>query len=463
MIETLRRASPLLLMGLLFSLSIPVVAIATQALSPPVTATGNFATPILTATNTGTGLAIQAQSVGGMALNVVTHSHRTFAIAAANVASGPGGAISAASHGNTIVAISQHQNALAGITKFAASTQENNGAGVIGFDGTSSLYNQGVAGESVGGTGVLALSTTTKTVGTALSARAVGGSGIVSTVSGDPVSGNCGLAAVFALSQFASVSLADSSPNICIGVAQARYSSGVTADGNPGVLGTGNQVPYKGPAAIAVEGIGDTGGRFVADGSNPDPFNLGNALEVEQDGSGLIISAHGTGGGLSLDDQGNLVISGTLTQHGVPLTYAVPGKAPTNRPIFSADQNAPTIENVGEGHLASGQSYVRLDAAFARSMNFAQRYQVFITPEGPSAGLYVTDKSSKGFAVRENPGGHSSVDFSYRIIGKAQERPSSANGRTFKGFDRHNEHRIIARLKATAKQYRNRPLSKPSI
>jgi hypothetical protein len=45
-------------------------------------------------------------------------------------------------------------------------------------------------------------------------------------------------------------------------------------------------------------------------------------------------------------------------------------------------------------------------------------YMVIITPEGPSRGLYVTKKSAVGFAVRENPGGNSTLAFSYRIVAK---------------------------------------------
>ena len=43
---------------------------------------------------------------------------------------------------------------------------------------------------------------------------------------------------------------------------------------------------------------------------------------------------------------------------------------------------------------------------------------VFVTPEGPSHGLCVTNKSPAGFEVVENEGGRSSVAFSYRIVAK---------------------------------------------
>jgi hypothetical protein len=63
-------------------------------------------------------------------------------------------------------------------------------------------------------------------------------------------------------------------------------------------------------------------------------------------------------------------------------------------------------------------------------------YHVFLTPEGPSNGLYVTDRSPTGFEVREQGEGTSEISFSYRIMTKRAdvgagrlerlERPSEA-------------------------------------
>ncbi|MBD5603952.1 MAG: hypothetical protein IAI48_02495, partial [Candidatus Eremiobacteraeota bacterium] len=45
-------------------------------------------------------------------------------------------------------------------------------------------------------------------------------------------------------------------------------------------------------------------------------------------------------------------------------------------------------------------------------------YHVFVTPEGDCNGLYVTQKTPNGFAVRELRGGRSSLSFEYRIVAK---------------------------------------------
>jgi hypothetical protein len=68
--------------------------------------------------------------------------------------------------------------------------------------------------------------------------------------------------------------------------------------------------------------------------------------------------------------------------------------------------------------LQNGNAYVYLDPAFANVIERGAKYLVFITPEGDSRGLYVTEKTARGFVVRENMGGHSTLAFSYRIVAK---------------------------------------------
>jgi hypothetical protein len=85
---------------------------------------------------------------------------------------------------------------------------------------------------------------------------------------------------------------------------------------------------------------------------------------------------------------------------------------------YTSEQTVPSIEDLGKARLVSGQAYVYLDAAFASAVDPRADYLVFITPEGDSHGLYVTDKSPRGFIVRENQGGRSTLTFDYRIVAK---------------------------------------------
>jgi hypothetical protein len=85
---------------------------------------------------------------------------------------------------------------------------------------------------------------------------------------------------------------------------------------------------------------------------------------------------------------------------------------------YAAQTSAPMLEDVGESQLSSGRARVAIDASLARAIDQGAPYVVFVTPEGQSHGLYVTDKTPSGFAVVENDGGRSSIPFGYRIVAK---------------------------------------------
>jgi hypothetical protein len=121
-----------------------------------------------------------------------------------------------------------------------------------------------------------------------------------------------------------------------------------------------------------------------------------------------------------LDNGGNMMIKGLIAtggscnsgcsgpSHG--LSHRVMSYVPT--------QSTPSIEDFGAAQLVNGRANVALSADFANVVDRKATYLVFITPEGDSRGLYVTDKTAAGFTVRENQDGHSTLDFSYRIVAK---------------------------------------------
>jgi hypothetical protein len=85
---------------------------------------------------------------------------------------------------------------------------------------------------------------------------------------------------------------------------------------------------------------------------------------------------------------------------------------------YTPQEAEPTIEDVGEAQLSDGSAYVRIDPAFANVMDRRATYLVFVTPQGLTRGLYVTNKTAQGFQVTEEPGGSASVAFDYRIVAK---------------------------------------------
>jgi len=112
----------------------------------------------------------------------------------------------------------------------------------------------------------------------------------------------------------------------------------------------------------------------------------------------------GEGGNLSCTGQVKMLVSaggGTRTVE----TYSV--QSPEN-----------WMEDFGSGSLSGGAVVVTIDAAFAETVSGDASYKVFLTPNGESKGLYVTNKTATSFEVRESGGGTASIGFDYRIVAK---------------------------------------------
>jgi len=86
---------------------------------------------------------------------------------------------------------------------------------------------------------------------------------------------------------------------------------------------------------------------------------------------------------------------------------------------FNPSSTRPAIEDTGTAHLVDGRATVALDATFAQAIDPSRLYQVFLTPDGDTRGLYVASKSGSSFVVREVQGGHGSFAFDYHIYASA--------------------------------------------
>jgi hypothetical protein len=298
-------------------------------------------------------------------------------------ASGTGnGIVSTSTHQNGVLGTSSAMNGIVGQTAFSSGLRGNGFAGVLGQDLST---DNGVSDAGVAGT-------------------SVSGFGVEGTTTGDG-SGVAGFS------------------KTGIGV----YGS---SPGSFGLLGTS--------AAIGVEGTSSAGIGLVADTaatpypSDPSGVNGPPALEVSTDSGAPAIKVAGTNGDVfSLDASGNVIVSGNLTVDGTvtsgggrgtcascPAPLAHPQRTAANGAVgtYTPEQTVRSIEDVGEGRLVAGAALVRLDSAFAAATDPNSPYLVFITPQGESNGLYVTEKTRSGFAVRENAGGRSTIAFDYRIV-----------------------------------------------
>ncbi len=119
----------------------------------------------------------------------------------------------------------------------------------------------------------------------------------------------------------------------------------------------------------------------------------------------------------SIDPLANLSCSGTIS--GGTSSRVRQRSAQGHRVLtYSAQSSTETIEDFGSAHTFDGSADVRISPDFQSVMERGAQYFVFLTPQGDTHGLYVTDKGPSGFEVRENERGRSNVAFDYRIVAR---------------------------------------------
>jgi hypothetical protein len=93
---------------------------------------------------------------------------------------------------------------------------------------------------------------------------------------------------------------------------------------------------------------------------------------------------------------------------------------------FGSTTTSPTVEDNGTAKLVGGMAVVQLDSAFANTIDLRKTYNVMLTPDGDTKGLYIASKSPTAFIVREVQGGRGTLDFDYHIyapaLGQATKR-----------------------------------------
>jgi len=198
-----------------------------------------------------------------------------------------------------------------------------------------------------------------------------------------------------------------------IGIGVVGETSDSDGSAIVGISDVGNAIFAHSPGFTALDA---TGG-----GKAPNGFPLPTLLiQLQGPGPTDLIQAYGSAGNtMSLDDTGNIRITGLLyTAGGCSTGCDVGGKTVRRVESYAPSQSQRSMEDFGKGQLVDGRAYVRLDPAFANVIERQSEYLVFITPEGDSRGLYVADKTPSGFSVRENQGGRSTLAFDYRIVAK---------------------------------------------
>jgi hypothetical protein len=337
--------------------------------------------------------------------NVVTCATTSACIGGANTSSGPG--ISGTSaKGVAITGSGTSGISGTGTSGYGISGKSTSGVGIEGVSSTgdgikgNSTSSSGVYGESNTGFGVWGVSSSS--------------SGVYAQTSG------AGASAVWGAS--------NSTSSSAIGVyGRASNGTGVsgTSTNGDGIVGSsaygdgayvssslGNALVAQSTYGTAAAAYTSAGGEALyAEADNPN----GATAIVGNSPYGDPLELYGSGGNVVfyVDNSGNFYYAGT----GYPFSAAQGGATVKS---FTGTTTLPTVEDTGTGQLSAGTAAVMLDSAFAASIDTRTPYNVFITPDGDTRGLFVATKTARGFIVREAQGGSSSVSFDYRIVATAR-------------------------------------------
>jgi hypothetical protein len=260
------------------------------------------------------------------------------------------------------------------------------GDGVRGIAGGAAPAGHGVAGftESPNHAGVLGETST-------------GGVGVQGRSSSQAVRGDGGTFGVIGGGTATGVDGTGTGPS-GFGVVGRGTVAGVhgtsAGAGGFGVIGIGGRVGVRGDGRGATSGIGVEG--------IPGPLS-GGIIPFAGAFRGSVLVAN------------NLSVNGSLFVSGAKAAV-VPHPDGSERAMYAVEAPESWFEDIGRAHLRHGAAHVDVDPDFAAVTGLGDDYHVFLTPEGPTNGLYVGDRTPSGFEVREQGRSTSDISFSYRIM-----------------------------------------------
>jgi hypothetical protein len=191
-------------------------------------------------------------------------------------------------------------------------------------------------------------------------------------------------------------------------VGSSAFGPGVEANSasGPGVLGTSG-------SGHGVNGLSRTRAGVVGTSIN----FIGTAGVAIERGIGVVgIGLQGLAGAF----WGDVVVLGDFTVVGGAKSAAVKSPDGFFRRLYALESPESWLEDFASAKLSKGKCQVKLERNFA-SVIRADSYHVFLTPKGDSNGLFVSRQTRNGFEVKEQGGGTSNIEFSYRVVAKRKD------------------------------------------
>jgi hypothetical protein len=189
-----------------------------------------------------------------------------------------------------------------------------------------------------------------------------------------------------------------------VGTGGSSEGSTIAGSGSVGIWGDSS-------ADMGVLGTVDEG-NSIAGFNASEPFATGyfeNDTTVSATAPVLTTVGGNFGGACMFDVSGDMFCSGSKSAV-VPVDNGARKVA-----LYAVESPKNWFEDFGSASLSNGSALIPLELTFAQTVNTAS-YHVFLTPNGDCKGLYVSQKGTGGFEVRELGGGTSNISFDYRIV-----------------------------------------------
>jgi hypothetical protein len=305
-----------------------------------------------------------------------------------------------------------------GIYGVATATSGNSvgvyGAGVDGLQGSGSAYGVYAAASASGSTGVYGTAPQFGVYGvaTAGSGNTVGvyGNGVDGLQGAGSSQGVYANGGTYGVHSFTSAGTAGTysvyqgaSATGATFLSESGQGSGVWADTN-----WNGESAKTLPALLAT--ADDDYGAVLA--NNSSEIATAWILNLANGPTTSVVRAAGSTGSCTLTGGGDTACTGVLK------SVVATSQGARRVETYSMQSPENWFEDFGSGVLSSGAVTITLDPTFTQTVNTGTAYHVFLTPNGDSKGLYVSQKTATSFEVREQGGGASSVAFDYRIVAK---------------------------------------------
>jgi hypothetical protein len=290
------------------------------------------------------------------------------------------------------------------------------GTGIDGLQGSGSAYGVYGAASASGSTGVYGTAPQFGVYGvaTAGSGNTVGvfGSGADGLQGGGTTNGVYANGGKYGVQSFTSAGVAGT-----YGIYQDASVTGATFFSESGQGGAvWADTNWEGESARTVPALlvtaDDNYGAVIANNST----EIASAwiLNLANGPTTTVVRAAGSTGSCTISGGGDTACTGVLKSVVATTTGAGARRVET----YSMQSPENWFEDFGSGALSNGAATIKLDPTFTQTVNTGTEYHVFLTPNGDSKGLYVSQKTATSFEVREQGGGISSVAFDYRIVAK---------------------------------------------